>query len=407
MKQMRVVRLQDIKPYKNNAKIHSPEQIQQLKKSIEENGYIQPLVLDGENTIVIGHGRFEALKLIRKPDDDIEVVDVSDFTANKIKKLRILDNKIVSDDYDFKLLEREIKSIYYSDTIDFDQIMEETGLAHSEIDDMFKDDLSDDDDVLPDNIITITKPGDLWELDNHRLLCGDSRNNGDIEYLMNGKKADMVFTDPPYGIDYAGARSNVIKKRNYGKMKNDDLVGFDLGQLIKLVFHNNKPAADVYICVSPIRQKPFFDFIESQNKTIDAVIVWDKRNAGLGHMAYRRQTEFILFVKGGAFKMGDTSDYDLWSIPRDNALDYQHGTQKPIALSTRAIINSSKMGDIVKDLFIGSGSTLIASAKINRVCYGMELDPHYCDISRDRYIEYCKKQNIKYNVKLNGKPWSE
>lgn len=214
-----------------------------------------------------------------------------------------------------------------------------------------------------------------------------------LQGLWGGAKADCVFTDPPYGIDYSGGRTQVVNKKDYGKIMGDTLQGEELGNLICNVFEFVKKGADVYICCSPIMQKPFLDFIEKKGKELNAVIVWDKKQAGLGYMAYRRQCEFILFIKGSPFKKGDKTDFDLWSIARDNAEKYVHGTQKPVAVPSRAIANSSKAEDIVLDLFGGSGSTLIACEKNNRKARLMELDPKYCDVIRRRYTKWAKENN--------------
>tara|TARA_R100001086_G_C11730259_1_gene229470 strand:- start:30 stop:713 length:684 start_codon:yes stop_codon:yes gene_type:complete len=208
---------------------------------------------------------------------------------------------------------------------------------------------------------------------------------------MAGQKADMVFTDPPYGIDYSGGRTQVVRTKTYGRIKNDTLQGDALGGLVAQVFTSCKPEADIYICVSPIMQGPFIDAIGKSDKELDAVIVWDKRQPGLGYMAYRRQCEFILFVKGAAFKKGDVSDLDLWQIGRDGGKDYQHGTQKPVAVPQRAIKNSSKAGDTVLDLFGGSGSTLVAAHSVERIAYCMELDPVYVDVAVTRWQNFTGK----------------
>ena len=207
----------------------------------------------------------------------------------------------------------------------------------------------------------------------------------------------MVFTDPPYGINYSGGRTQVVEKKTYGKILNDNLKGLELGNLIANLFSFTKSESDYYICVSPLEQKPFLDVIENNKLKLDAVIVWDKKNAGLGYMRYRRQCEFILYIKGKKFKKGDKSDFDLWQINRDNAQKYVHGTQKPVALSSRAILNSSKKEDFILDIFGGSGSTLIACEKINRNCYMMELDTTYCDIIIERWQNYTGKKAIKIN----------
>lgn len=274
---------------------------------------------------------------------------------------------------------------------------------------------------LPENEVTedgfdaepplkpITVLGDLYELDGkHRVLCGDSTDSDTVAKLMDGKKADMVFTDVPYGIDYSGGRTQVVKKKTYGKLMNDDLQGEELGNLLANVFLFNKAEADVYVCVSPIKQKPFIEFIENSGKIIDAVIVWDKKQPGLGYMKYRRQCEFILFVKGGDFKKGEKSDFDLWQIGRDNGKDYSHGTQKPIALPARAINNSSKKDDLVLDYFLGSGSTLMACEQADRICYGQELDAPHIDLIVARYCKFKQSQSAEtaISIRRNGKELS-
>ena len=258
---------------------------------------------------------------------------------------------------------------------------------------------------MPEEIKTDIVLGDLISIGPHRLLCGDSTDSEQVAKLMNGEKADMVFTDPPYGINYSGGRVQVVNKKNYGKILNDELQNSKLGDLIQNIFLFNKNKADIYICVSPIKLKPFLDFIENNGREINAIIVWDKKNIGLGYMAYRRQCEFILFIKGGNFKMGDISDSDLWSISKDNTKDYLHGNQKPIAVPNRAINNSIKNGNLILDLFLGSGSTMVASHQLNRKCYGMELDPKYCDVIIRRMLNFDNSLKIKRNGKDETEKW--
>lgn len=379
------IKIKDLKEYDKNARTHPSKQIDLLIANIEKFGFTTPILVNEDNEIIAGHGRKIALSKMGK--DEAPCVRIEGLSPEEVKALRLADNQIAQmSEWDMKLVIDELKdlSIEMLDLTGFDKDL----ILEPE----------DKDDEVPE---TPEEPqsvlGDLYELGNHRVLCGDSTKIEDVEKLMDGHKADMVFTDPPYGIDYSGGRTQVVETKTYGKLMNDKLQGDELGNLIGLVFSYNKTEADVYVCVSPIMQTPFLKFIENHGKIVDAVIVWDKKNAGLGYMAYRRQTEFILFIKGGGFKKGDKSDFDLWSISRDNGQEYKHGTQKPVAVSERAVLNSSKQDDLVLDLFLGSGSTLIASDKTGRICYGMELDPKYIDVIVQRYCEYTGNYQIKKN----------
>jgi DNA modification methylase len=245
----------------------------------------------------------------------------------------------------------------------------------------------------------------LWDLftfhkdwkELHKLLCWDSTKVDDVEKLMNWEKADMVFTDPPYWIDYTGWRPQLMREKDYWKLLNDDLQWVDLWNLISNVFLYNKQEADVYICVSPIMQKPFLDFIENNNKKINAIIVWDKKQPWLGYMAYRRQCEFILYIKWWAFKKWDKQDFDLWSISRDNWQDYKHWTQKPVKVPARWIENSSKKDDIVLDYFLWSGSTMVAWHQLNRKVYWIEMDVKHCQ----NIVNRMKKLDPELEIKRN------
>lgn len=258
-----------------------------------------------------------------------------------------------------------------------------------------EDDFEPQEEVQTDIVL-----GDLIEIGTHRLICGDSTDSLLVERLMNGKKADMVFTDPPYGISWGGARRELQPLKNYGMVKNDDLKDNDLAELLSNVFSFNKEGADVYICVSPINQLPFLQYIDSCNKKVDAVIVWDKTNPGLGYMAYRRQCEFIIFLKGKDFKMGDAIDIDLWSIGKGNTKENKHGTQKPVGVPYRAIKNSIKKG-IVLDLFLGIGSTMLASEQLGVSCYGIEIEPKFCQVIINRMLQY----DDDLPIKINGVPY--
>ena len=381
----------EVRPYEKNPRKNA-EAVKYVKASIEKFGFKQPIVIDSNRVIICGHTRLEAAKSLGMAEVPCIVAD--DLTDAQVKALRLADNKVAEfSEWEMNLLGEELGELAEISDID----MGDFGFDLSEFDNIGIDDEEKEvvEDEVPEEVEPVCKKGELWQLGEHRLLCGDSTSEEDVKVLMGGGLADMVFTDPPYGIDYSGGRTQVVNKKEYGKLKNDDLQGEELGNLICNVFKFNKSGADVYICVSPIMQKPFLDQLENMGKKTDAVIVWDKTQPGLGYMAYRRQCEFILFVKGGEFHKGDKTDVDLWRIGRDDAKTYVHGTQKPVGVSSRAIKNSSKSDDIVLDLFGGSGSTMMACEQLGRKCRMMELDPHYCTVIIARWEKLTGQKAVK------------
>ena len=388
------MKLKDIKPNKANPRTIKDDKFRKLLNSIQEFPKmmeLRPMVIDADGTVLGGNMRLKALQELGYTEiPDTWVRRAADLTDEEKQRFIIADN-VGFGEWDWEALANEWDA---GDLSDWGLDVPDTFGTQAEAE--------EDEYEMPEEVHTDIVLGDLFEIGEHRLLCGDSTDSDAVARLMNGEKADMVFTDPPYGIDYSGGRTQVVQSKSYGKLLNDNLQGIELGELISNVFLFNKECSDVYICVSPIMQKPFLDFIDNNNKKIDAVIVWDKKQPGLGYMLYRRQCEFILFVKGGEFKKGDNTDFDLWSISRDSGQNYQHGTQKPIGVPGRAINNSSKKHDLVLDLFLGSGSTMVAAHQLNRKCYGMELDPKYCQVIVDRML----KLDPSLLVIKNGKPYA-
>ena len=384
-KEIKMLPVDEVRPYGKNPR-KNENAVKYVKASIEKFGFKVPIVIDKNRVIVCGHTRLMAAKSLGMTE--VPCIYADDLTDEQIKAFRLADNKVGEfAEWDMDLLGEELADIGADCDIDMGE---------------FGFDLSDEDeesevveDEVPEEVDPVCQRGEIWQLGEHRLMCGDSTSEEDVNALMGGGLADMVFTDPPYGIDYSGGRTQVVNKKEYGKLKNDDLQGEELGNLICNVFKFNKSGADVYICVSPIMQKPFLDQLENMGKKTDAVIVWDKTQPGLGYMAYRRQCEFILFVKGSEFHKGDKTDIDLWRIGRDDAKTYVHGTQKPVGVSGRGIKNSSKADDIVLDLFGGSGSTLIACEQLGRKCRMMELDPHYCDVIIARWEKLTGQKAVR------------
>lgn len=374
-----------------------------MEKSFKQLGAGRSVLIDKDGRIIAGNKSQKAaiaagikkVRIIETTGDELVAVKRTDISldSKEGRELALADN--LTTQVNLAWDEVELDKVAAQEGIDLPEWGIDPKSLGLQDPTETKEAQEDDFDEEKDPIEKRAAVGDIWQLGQHRLLCGDSTDHDLVAKMLQGDVADCVFTDPLYGIDYGGGRAKVAHRKDYGKLKNDDLQGDELGNLICNVFAFNKDGADVYICVSPIMQKPFLDNLEEQGKTPSAVIVWDKKQPGLGYMAYRRQCEFILFIKGGKFHMGDKSDVDLWSISRDNGQTYQHGTQKPVGVSARAITNSTKQGDIVLDLFGGSGSTLIACEQLNRQCRMVELDPHFADVILARYEKLTGNKPIK------------
>ena len=403
---IQILPIEQVKPYNKNPRVNA-EAVRAVKKSLEEFGFQQPLVVDDKFEIIVGHTRLKAATEIGLKKVPCIVADNLD--PNQVKAYRIMDNKSAEyAQWNYGLLTEEMK-----DLLEADYPMELTGFELDELNDLglnpdleqfIETGLVDEDDQPELPTDPVNKLGDTWKLGPHRLMCGDSTHFESVDSLMEGKKADMVFTDPPYGIDFSGGRTQTVAKKEYGKILNDNLEDQALGDLIQNLWTFQKKTADIYICVSPKNQKPFLDAIYKAGKQVDHVIVWDKKFIGLGYMSIRRQCEFILMINNKPFKKGDKSENDLWSIGRDNLKEYQHGTQKPVALPQKAIEHSSKKMDLVLDLFGGSGSTLLACEKTMRKARIMELDPMFADVIIQRYQNYTGNDAVHVE---SGKTYNE
>ena len=330
------------------------EQYQQLKDSITRFGLVDPIIVnqhqDRKNIIVGGHQRTRVAKKLGI--EEVPCVFVS-LPYEKERELNVRLNKNTGGwDYDiladmFELDELIDWGFKEEELVGFDADIEVEGNI--------------DDDEIPEEVEPVCKLGDIWELGSHKLLCGDSTVKENVELLLDGNKADMVFTDPPYGLGGYGGRNNM------------QLLGDDLDVA---PFYNAIPLLDeVYVWGR------VYNLVDINFEPRD-IIVWRKNNFGLAK-GYRGQYE-VCFYKG-SFK---GSDSDVWDVKKDSK--YEHPTQKPVELAIRAIKNSKPKK--VLDIFAGSGSTLIACEKTKRVCYGMELDPHYCDVIINRWEQYTGKK---------------
>jgi DNA modification methylase len=352
----------------------------------------------------VGHTRLLAAKELGLKT--VPCVVANDLSDEQIKAYRIMDNK--SSEYaswNYGLLTKEV-----TDLLEADYDLNLTGFDEFELKDLGIDiDLGfaeqpltseDDAPAIEENPITVLN--DIWQLGNHKLICGDSTELNTLDLLMESQKADLIFTDPPYGISFGGGRAKGTtekgdKVKAHGMIINDDLRDDDLSNLLKDALSNSKmfakEEAPCYVCFNYKNFVNFEESFEDAGFKVDSLIVWDKRSIGLGMSNYRPQHEFIFYCKGGQW-FGSKNQSDLWSMSRGNTSAYVHPTQKPVELISKALENSSKKGDIVIDVFGGSGSTVIACELHNRKAMIVDLDPKYCDVIIKRWQNYTGKDAI-------------
>ena len=347
------------------------EQYKNLKDSIKRFGLVDPVIInknkERKNIVIGGHQRLKIAKDLKI--EKIPCVEL-DLTIDQEKELNVRLNKNTGEwDWDALANYFDVESL-----IDWGFTNEELQFETPDV-----VGLTDEDDI-PEKVTPRTKLGDIWILGNHKLLCGDATIKEDVEQLLNGKKADMVFTDPPYNVGFNGrsGKFNVIKNDNLKENEFNNFINSFLS-ILKIL-----KIKTYYICCN----WAFYGVLQLKLKP-KTCIVWAKNVFGLGK-GYRHQHEFILF--NGHIKKEITNESDLWSIAKDSK--YKHPTQKPVELAKRAIKNSSNVGNMVLDFFGGSGSTLIASEVTARKCYMMELDPAYCDVIVQRWEDYTGKKAI-------------
>lgn len=384
--------MMQITPYNKNAKKHPKKQVEQVAASIKEFGMNQPIVVDKQGVIIVGHGRYEALKLLGMPIKD-EYIKVADLTEEQAKAYRLADNKLNESEWDMNLVLEDLKDLD-------DDLVELTG---------FDKDLLIEPDEADDEVPDVpeepqSKLGDLYELGEHRVLCGDSTKLEDVERLMDGKKADMVFTDPPYGVNYAKKNKEVLGAREYTEIKNDDMKVEDTAREIwKPVFDNlavaSKDGASIYVTMPQGGDQMMMMMMMMDSWQVKHELIWVKEAPvfSMGRLDYDYMHEPIVYgwKKNHQFYGGGQHKKSVWHIKRDG--NKSHPTMKPVELMTNAIQNSTKGEDVVIDAFLGSGSTLIAAEKTGRICYGMELDPKYVDVIVQRYVDYTGNSKIKKN----------
>lgn len=378
--------INELKPYKKNSRTHDESQIKQICESIKEYGWTNPVLIDEKGMIIAGHGRVEAGKKL--DIKEVPCIVLSNLTEAQKKAYIIADNKMaLNAGWNEELLKNELEKLK---ELDFD--LELTGFNIDELDELFKED-EEEKEVIEDNFDVEppkepkAKLGDIYLLGNHRLMCGDSTSVTDIEKLLNGNKADMVFTDPPYGYNY---QSNMRTKTNkFDVLMNDDKI-LDFMTPLK-----NVNDGFVFVCTTwKVLDKWIPLFKKYYN--LSNMIIWNKGGGGIGDLkhTFSSDYEIILCSNNGREILGKRIG-SVWAVGKDSANDYIHATQKPVELSALAIKNVSNENDIVLDVFGGSGSTLIACEQLNRKCFMMELDPKYVDVIINRWEQFTGKKAIK------------
>lgn len=383
------VLVKDIKYAPYNPRKISDEVLNKLKKSIEEFGYIEPIIVNKRTMQVVGgNQRLKVLRQLGIEEVQSVIVDLDDTHE---KALNIALNKI-NGEWDLPLLKDLLLEI---DTGEIDT--ELTGFDMGEIEELMnqfhiegEEDAFDVDQAFQEIEIPITKTGDIWLLGKHRIMCGDSTKREDVERLMEGAKAIFMWTDPPYGVSYIGKTKKALK------IKNDkfDSLGDLLSQAFIVADETLENGAPIYIAHPAGELSVLFEnkFIEV-GWHLHETLVWIKNSMVLGHSDYHYQHEPILYGWKGKnrFWYGDRKQVSIFQIDRPQRSE-EHPTMKPISLIVAHIKNSSKVSDIGYDPFLGSGSTLIACEQTNRICYGMEIDPIYCDVIVKRWEEYTGKK---------------
>lgn len=412
--EIRTKKIEHLIPYPNNARTHSKEQIARLAGSIKEFGFTNPVLIDKDNGVIAGHGRIDAAKLLGILE--VPTICLDRLTEAQKKAYIIADNRLALDaGWDDEMLAIEVGALR-----DIGYDLKLTGLDDVELTNAMKrldptqcEPQSDEDEVPELTINSTTKMGDIWLLGNHRLICADSTQIDAIDKLMAGEQADMVFTDPPYNTGMTpesqkgsgGLWKGDGKSSRLSHMFNDsftpdewqNLLATFMATFMATYWYVMKDDSVAYICLDWRRNHELIPHIENNGFHRSNLIVWDKVVHGLGS-DYKYTHEFINVCKKGKPKLdthqGDREYSDVWHIQRKMGKDEDHATKKPIELVERALRHASKTNDLVVDLFGGSGSTLIACAKMNRKCYMAEIDPRYVDIIINRWQKFTGKKAI-------------
>jgi DNA modification methylase len=384
--ELKEVNIEDLKPAEYNPREMTKKQAEDLKNSLEIFGMAEPIVVNGAperfNVVIGGHQRLSIWRLNHKT---IPCVYISIPDIKKEQELNIRLNKNTGQ-WNFDML------------ANFEEeLLKQAGFDSRELDKIFEKNLGGDDAPPVEKGQAVSKLGEVYLLGRHRLVCGDALNPTHINLLMQDRKADMVFTDPPYLMGFEGnvhADGSKSFNASHGAIKNDKMSLADgekfVEDFVNIIKLYTKGA--YYICFYRLGLQYIFKALEKHDLEYKSIIIWDKGNHTLSNSDYMSKYEPIVYGWINEHKFFGKPAFDIWDVKRTAKNDL-HPTMKPVELCTRAIKNSSERNDMVLDLFGGSGSTLIACEQSERTCYTMELDPNYCDVIRKRYYQLIGKEN--------------
>ena len=383
------IRVSELKEYKNNPR-HNDGAVSAVAESIKQFGFKVPIVVDRDNVIVAGHTRLKAARQLGL--ETVPCIIADDLTPEQVKAFRLADNKTAElAEWDFSTLELELSELSGMN-LDFD--MSDFGFDLSEIEES-QEVVEDEVPEVDDEGEPICKQGDIWQLGEHRLMCGDSTSPADVERLMNGEKAHLFLTDPPYNVAYEGATKDKLT------IQNDDMSDSEFHEFLHAAFENANNAmrdgAAFYIWHADSEGFNFRSACKGTGWKIRQCLIWVKNTIVLGRQDYQWKHEPCLYGwKEGAahYFIDDRTQSTVWEFNKP-ARNGEHPTMKPVELMAKAINNSSRRENIVLDLFGGSGSTLIACEQLERRCYTMELDPKYCDVIIKRWEAFTGETAVK------------
>jgi DNA modification methylase len=389
------VTIEKLIPYAKNSRTHSDAQVAQIAASIKEFGFVNPVLIDEQDGIIAGHGRVMAARKLNI--DEVPCIRLAHLTENQKRAYVIADNKLaLNAGWDEELLKLEIKDLEASD---FDISL--LGFNAEELENIMDEPektegLTEDDEVPEPPEQPITVPGDVWVLGKHRLMCGDSTSIDTVDKLMDGQKADMVFTDPPYGVEYQSNRRT--KTQKFDVLANDDKF-LDIAPIIEMF-----STGWVFVWTSWKVQSTWIDMFAGFGYPTN-VVIWHKPGGGIGDLkrTFISDYEVALVWHRGDELCGKRIG-SVWTINKDGSSTYVHPTQKPVALSEEALDKTTRKGAVVLDLFGGSGSTLLGCEKTGRQARLMELDPKYCDVIVKRWQEFTGKEAVH---EASGKTYNE